>query len=95
MSERISRTHAFVAVSLEREHQEQKWGAEKPQSLPGFLLVLESELEEAKRAWTKNHTAPRQSVMEEIVQIAAVAVAAIERYGAEGCPVSTNDEVVG
>ena len=34
----------LLAIFREQEHQCQKWGRDKPQSLPGFLMVLESEL---------------------------------------------------
>lgn len=78
------------AIAAEIEHQRQKWGREKPQSLPGFLLVLESELAEAKHGWIKNLNG-RNSPLAEVVQIAAVAIACLSRYGTNGSAGATND----
>ncbi len=47
----------LLAVHRELSHQRQKWGKDKPQSLPGFLLILESELAEAKHGWIKTSKA--------------------------------------
>ncbi len=84
---------AATAIIAEMDHQDRKWGAGNPQSVPGFLIVLENELNEAKHGWTKNIRG-RDSCMSEIVQVAAVAIQALMRYGTEGCPRSTNDEIV-
>lgn len=80
----------FEAIAKERQYQEEKFGENKPQSLAGYLLILESELEEAKRGWIKNLPG-KSAPLNEIVQIAAVAVACLERYGLTGNAVSTND----
>lgn len=78
------------AVRQERAHQDRKWGKEREQSLPGFLLIAESELDEAKLGWSKNLQG-RHSALAELIQVAAVCFAAIERYGFEGNAVCTND----
>jgi hypothetical protein len=80
----------FEAIAQERQKQEDKWGANKPQSLPGYLMILESELEEAKRGWIKNLPG-KSAPLNEIVQLAAVAVACLERYGLTGSAVATDD----
>ena len=80
----------LVAIHRELEHQRQKWGKDKSQSLPGFLLILESELAEAKHGWMKNLEG-RNSPLSEVVQIAAVALACLTRYGTNGSAVATND----
>lgn len=80
----------LVAIHQELEHQRQKWGNDKPQSLPGFLLILESELAEAKHGWIKNLKG-RNSPLAEVVQIAAVALACLARYGTHGSAMATND----
>src|SRR4051794_18602957 len=86
--------HAYreplLAIHRELEHQRQKWGKHKPQSLPGFLLILESELREAKHGWMKNLDG-RHSPLAEVVQIAAVAVSCLTRYGTSGSAGATND----
>src|SRR4051812_5599731 len=84
----------LVAIYRKLEHQRQKWGRDKSQSLPGFLMVLESELTEAKRGWIKNLEG-RNSPLAEVVQIAAVALACLARYGTNGSSVATNDVTEG
>lgn len=78
-------TDVVGEIRAEREYQDTKWGslAEKPQSIPGWLLILRKELEEAEEGWMKNRIG-RDSALGEIVQIAAVAVAALQQHGYEG-----------
>lgn len=75
----------MVKVRQERQHQDVKWGTleQKQQSIPGYLVVLQSELDEARAGWMKN-VPGRDSALAEILQVAAVAVACLEQYGAEG-----------
>ncbi len=80
----------LVAIHRELEHQRQKWGKDKSQSLPGFLLILENELAEAKHGWTKNLEG-RNSPLSEVVQIAAVPLACLVRYGTSDSAVATTD----
>lgn len=87
-----SREDVYLAVSKERIYQDRKWGL-KQQSVPGFLLIMRKELEEAERAWAKNVQGDRQTVLEEIVQVAATAVACLEKYGVQGLPESTDDKI--
>lgn len=86
----LSRDEVYIAIDKERSHQDDKWGANKPQSLPGFLIVLEKELQEARDAWVKNVTGDH-AALNEIVQIAATAVACLEKYGTTGSAIATND----
>jgi len=86
----LEREAVFAEINREREHQIAKYGQEKEQSLPGWLIILENELAEAKYAWTKGGVG-RDSAMHEVLQIAATAVAALEAYGCVGCPRATND----
>lgn len=86
----LTRAEAFAAVAAELDHQDVKWGKDKPQSLPGFLLILEGELAEAKLGWLKNLEG-RHAALDEIVQVAATAIACIIRYGASGSAMSTDD----
>lgn len=89
----MTRDEVFLAISKERIYQDRKWGPDKQQSVPGFLLVMRKELDEAERAWNKNVRGDRQTVLEEILQVAATAVACMEKYGVEGLPTSTDDFV--
>lgn len=76
------RENVFAAIDRERAWQEQKWGTnqEHPHSVAEWLLIVESELAEAKHAWTKG--IGDADALAELVQIAAVAVAALEQHGA-------------
>jgi hypothetical protein len=76
---------AIESVKIEREHQDLKWGTleEKNQSVAGYLVILEKELEEAKNGWMKNKPG-KDSALAEIRQIAAVAMACIQQHGIEG-----------
>ena len=86
----MNRTDIFNAINIERANQDIKWGPDKPQSLPGYILCLESELEEIKRGWVKNLPG-KSAPLNEMVQLAALAVACLERYGTTGNTISTND----
>lgn len=91
MTNLATRENVYLAISKERIYQDRKWGVDRPQSVPGFLLVMRKELDEAEKSWLKNVRGDRQTVLEEIVQVAATAVACLERYGVEGNTVSCND----
>lgn len=84
------RSQIYNSIDIEREYQDQKYGPNKQQSIAGFLLIIENELNEAKQGWTKNSSG-RHSVMHEIRQIAATCVAAMEKYGTTGTAVTTDD----
>jgi len=73
------------AILKEREYQTNKWGSieEHPQSIPGYMIIMEKELEEAKDGWNKNIQG-RDSALSEIIQVAAVAVACLQQHGLEG-----------
>lgn len=85
-----ARQQVYKAIDKERDHQDQKWGADKQQSLPGFLLVMQGELNEAIEGWQKNKT-DRHAPLNEVVQLAATAVACLEKYGTTGSAKSTDD----
>jgi hypothetical protein len=84
------RPAVYDAIDRERQHQIDKYGIDKQQSVPGFLLIIENELNEAKAGWTRDLQG-RHSVMHEILQIAATCVAAMEKYGTTGSAISTDD----
>ncbi len=66
------------AIRRERDYQERDWGA-RPRSVAEWLLILEGELQEAKEAWVKN--AGDRHALEEILQVAAVAVSCLVEHG--------------
>ena len=86
----LTPTEVFEAIEAERARQDAKWGPNKPQSLPGFLMVMEAELAEAQQGWLKN-VEGRHAPLNEVVQLAAVCFACLERYGVTGTAVATND----
>lgn len=67
------------AIKRERMHQERRWGR-RPRAVGEWLLILERELGEATEAWA-THEGDRHA-LEEILQVAAVAVACLEEHGA-------------
>lgn len=86
----------FDAILAERAHQDDKYGpvtvliaGEVKQGpggheIPGWLIVIEKELAEAKQAATghgRRSMLGRHSSRAEILQIAAVCVAALEQHG--------------
>lgn len=87
---KCNRQEVYIAIDQERDHQDRKWGPNKQQSLAGFLLVMRKELDEAEMGWMKDETG-RHSPLHEIRQIAATAVACMERYGTEGNTICTDD----
>lgn len=93
MVRRATREQVYAAIDAERAYQDKKYGPDKTQSLPGFFLIIRKELDEAEAAWLKNIRGERNTALEELVQVAATAVAALEKYGTSGNTVSTDDYV--
>lgn len=77
----MERSDVFAAIDRERAWQEHKWGtnAEHPHSVGEWLLIAEAELAEAKQAWVKGNG--DGDALRELLQVAAVAVAALEQHG--------------
>lgn len=77
--------NAFNAISEERIYQNRKWGTikDRPHTIAEWILIAEAELEEAKRAWTKECSDLR--ALSELLQTAAVIVAALEQHSAYAC----------
>ena len=88
----LTKQQVFEAVVDERSNQDEKWGVDKPQSLPGYMLIIQSELNEALEGWTKNKTG-KHAPLNEIVQIADVCFACLEKYGVTGSTIANNDIV--
>lgn len=74
-----NKNDVFGAVILEREFQDTVHGTD-PHGMGTWLLLIESELDEAKLAAVKGGTG-RNSVRNELVQVAALCVAALEQHG--------------
>jgi len=89
----FTRKEIFDAIETERTYQDLKY-PNHPQSLPGFLLILQTEIQEAIDGWMEGKTEGRDAPLNEVLQIAATAVACMERYGWEGITVNTDDNLV-
>lgn len=77
-------TRALLAVIEEREFQDKKHGVEG-HTLGAWALVIEAELDEFKLAIIKGGKG-RDNVINELIQIAATCVAALEQHGVEEIP---------
>lgn len=66
-------------IEEERQYQKDKWGEYKSQSIPGYLLIMKKELEEAEEGWMKN-TQGRHSALHEILQVVCVGIACLEEH---------------
>jgi hypothetical protein len=82
----MERADVFAAIDRERAWQELKWGTntEHPHTVGEWLLIVEAELAEAKQGWVKGQG--DYDALRELVQVAAVAVAALEQHGAPERP---------
>jgi hypothetical protein len=69
----------YEAIDRERDYQAEKH-LEEPRSVGDFILIMRSELAEAERAWNK---AGCKRAIEEMLQVAATAVACMEQHGVE------------
>ena len=65
----------YAAIDRERDYQDRKWG-DKPHTVGEWLLIMEAELAEAKRAWAKGDDDAKR----ELLQVIAVGVAALEQH---------------
>jgi hypothetical protein len=86
----LTQQQVFEAITAERKRQDEKWGADRQQSLAGYLLIVQAELNEAILGWIKNSLG-KSAPLNELVQVAAVCVAALEQYGTTGNTYSTLD----
>lgn len=93
INETLTMEEVFDLIRKERQHQKDKYGDPREQSVPGFLLIAEDELQEAKDGWL-NGIQGKHSVFNELVQVAAVAVACLEKYGVDNRVKSTDDKII-
>ena len=83
-SPKLNTAQAVNELVKERVFQDTKHGTlrEHGHTIGEWILILEAELNEAKEALIKGGTG-RDSVLQEIVQVGAVALACIEQHGVE------------
>lgn len=74
----------FEAIKRERAYQDLKYpgpdGGASPHTMGEWILILLGEIQEAQAAWLKGDL---DAARQEILQVAAVAVACMEEHGAE------------
>lgn len=91
----LDKVHCHIAIPYdqlssieslldERKFQDNKWGTiqDHPHTVGEWILLIEAELAEAKEALIKGGTG-RDSVLSEIIQVGALALACIEQHGAD------------
>jgi len=71
-------THTLEAIESELAYQQKRWPNHK-HSPPEWLLIMEKCLRDAKRVWLEHGDA---RAMDEVRQIVAVGVAAMDQCGA-------------
>lgn len=79
----MNKVEVFQAIVNERRYQDEKFGVIDDtggHTLGEWLLLIESELQEAKEALIKGGTG-RDSFRAELVQIAALCMACLEQHG--------------
>lgn len=82
------RATIFAAIEKEREYQDKKFGditGGGGHTPGGWALIAEFELAEAKEAMIKGGTG-RNTWRAELVQLAAVCIAALEQHGVDEPP---------
>jgi hypothetical protein len=70
----------FDAIRREREYQDKKYGTpeERGLGIGDYVVIAEAELAEVR--YDIIHNSPQHAILE-LVQVAAVVVAALERHG--------------
>lgn len=78
-SEQVSQKlrQVVIAILRERRFRKRQYGPRADLSVSTWLLLLEAEMDEAKRAWHKGGEA---AALAQIVQVAALAVACLENH---------------
>jgi NTP pyrophosphatase (non-canonical NTP hydrolase) len=80
----FSRFDVYTAIDKERNHQIEKWGLERDLSILDYVRVLLLEVEEVLDGIEKDDQKPRSTALEELTQVAAVAIACLEHHGLKG-----------
>lgn len=72
-----TRDEIYKAIEAERNYQDEKWGF-NPHEVGAWILIMESELAEAKEAWVKHPG--NEEALREVLQVISVGVACIEQH---------------
>ena len=68
----------FEAVDRERDHQDRKYGPLRRHEIPGWLVIMEREIQEVKEAWADGDIT---NAVRELLQVTSVGIAALEQHG--------------
>jgi hypothetical protein len=79
-SNKSSRGDIFYEINNERSYQDKKWGnlTVKNHEIPGWLLIMRTELTEAEESWMKLTI---EESLSEVLQVVATGVACLEQHG--------------
>ena len=75
------RAAIYAAIDRERAYQDRKRPRTERLSLPGYLLVMRAELDEAIESWVRGDGGIVPDALREVLQVVAVGVAALEAHG--------------
>jgi len=80
-TDELRRERAIEAIGRERDYQDKKWGGirKHPHTVGEWLLIMESELQEAKDGWCRGRG--DEDALKEVLQVVAVGVACLEQHG--------------
>lgn len=87
----LSLEEVIDAVKGEHAYQDRKWGEDKQQSLPGYIMIMDKKIRDASDGWTTDATG-RDSALSEVLQVVAVGIRCLQTYGVTGWAVATNDQ---
>ena len=75
------RADVYRAIDRERDHQDVKWGLvdEHPHEVGAWILIMESVLEDARKAWQRNHG--DEQALAAIQKVVATGCACLEQHG--------------
>lgn len=85
MTNKCSFDDVMIACGIERNNQDKKYGPvpARELSIGDYILIMEGELNEAKEGLIKQR-GDGHSALEEIVQVAATAIACLQKHGLKG-----------
>jgi hypothetical protein len=77
----MDRTEVYAAIDSERDWQDRKWGTiqKHPHEVGAWLTILRKLLADAERSWVTS--TDDRLALDEVRQVAAVAVACCEQHG--------------
>lgn len=83
------------AIVHERKYQTLMHGSidKHPHTVCEYLVIMREELDEAFKSWTKQHS--DEKAMQELLQVVATGVAAMEQHGVYQCPKRFDYKVLG